>query len=192
MAGRKNRSLMDMVRYILDDAKLPDQYWGETISTANYLQNRLPTRATSKTPYELWEGIVPDVKHIHIFDCTAYAVVPKQLRRKLDSKATKVIFMGYEPESKAYRLLNQSTEKIIVSCDVQFIDKEAPDEQYTEVEFMEDPLTHLKNISVQGEQQSTPRRETSLVNHSRLDEKTLVSEGYAIGGEKYNFRSTGK
>lgn len=57
---------------------------------------------------------------------------------------------------------------------------------------MEDPLTHLNNISVQGEQHSTPRREISLVNHSRLDEKTLVSEGYATGGEKYNFRSTGK
>ncbi|KMQ86061.1 retrovirus-related pol polyprotein from transposon tnt 1-94 [Lasius niger] len=175
VAERKNRSLMNMVRCMLDDAKLPDTYWGEAISTANYLQNRLPTKATSNTPYELWEGTTPDVKHIHVFGCAAYTLVPKQLRKKLDSKAVKMTFMGYEPGSKAYRLLNQNTGKIIVSRDVQFIDEEIWSEQFTEVKFVEDSITNdLPKLSGgQEEQQGTSKQETSSVKYDGLDEKTL-------------------
>lgn len=160
---------------MLDDTKLPDTYWGEAISTANYVQNRLPTKATSNTPYELWEGTTPDVKHIHVFGCAAYTLVPKQLRKKLDSKAEKMTFMGYEPGSKAYRLLNQNTGKIIVSRDVQFIDEEIWSEQFTEVKFVEDSITNdLPKLSGgQEEQQGTSKQETSSVKHDGLDEKTL-------------------
>lgn len=56
VAERKNRTLMDMTRCLLLDAKLEKKFWGEAIATANYLLNRLPSKAVSKTPYELAFG----------------------------------------------------------------------------------------------------------------------------------------
>ena len=43
-----------MARCLLKDAELPYSFWGEAVSTANYIQNRVFTRSTNKTPYELW------------------------------------------------------------------------------------------------------------------------------------------
>ena len=38
---------------MLLDANPEKRYWGDAVHTANYLQNRLPTKATGRTPYEL-------------------------------------------------------------------------------------------------------------------------------------------
>ena len=105
---------------MLADANLGKRYWGEAIHTACYLQNRLPTRSTGKTPYELWFNKKPDRKHLHIFGCAAYRHIEDQLRKKLDDKAEKLIFVGYSDESKAYRLLDIKTNEIKISRDVHF------------------------------------------------------------------------
>jgi transposase InsO family protein len=38
---RKNRTLLDMARTILDEYKTPDQFWAEAVNTACYSINRL-------------------------------------------------------------------------------------------------------------------------------------------------------
>ena len=52
VAERKNRSLVEMAHCIILDAQL-GTYWEEAVNTATYLQNRLPTKPISKTPFEL-------------------------------------------------------------------------------------------------------------------------------------------
>ncbi|XP_071933941.1 uncharacterized protein [Coffea arabica] len=42
------------------------------------------------------------------------------LRKKLDDKTEKCIFIGYNHETKGYKLFNSDTEKVIVSRDVTF------------------------------------------------------------------------
>lgn len=124
VAERKNRYLIEMARCLLIDSKLNSRYWGEAVNTANYLQNRLPSRTIpdNKTPYEMLYNKKPNVDHIRIFGCTAYAHVPKAFRQKLDSKANKMVLVGYSNESKAYRLLDPKTSKIVISRDVRFIE----------------------------------------------------------------------
>src|SRR6218665_666920 len=51
-AERKNRSLVEMTRCMLNDSGLPKKFWGEAIMTANHLQNRLPVDGKETTPYE--------------------------------------------------------------------------------------------------------------------------------------------
>ena len=71
---------------MLADAKLPPRFWAESVSTAVYLRNRSPTTAVKgKTPLEAWTGKKPNVKHLRVFGCEAYAHVPKDERQKLDS-----------------------------------------------------------------------------------------------------------
>jgi len=76
---------------------------------------------------EAWSGRKKGVTHMKISGCVAYAHIPDQLRRKLDSKGEKCIFIGYNEQSKAYRLYIPSTKNFFISRDVQFIEDEAWD-----------------------------------------------------------------
>ena len=73
-------------------AGLPNSYWAEAIATAAYIRNRMPTTAIKKnaTPYEKWYGKKPNVTHLKVFGCTAYAHIPDSQRQKLDKKADKL------------------------------------------------------------------------------------------------------
>ena len=77
---------------MLSDTKLPHKFWAEALLTAVYLQNRSPTKAVKGlTPFEAWTSEKPNVKHLRIFGCAAYAHVPKDERQKLDPKARKYV-----------------------------------------------------------------------------------------------------
>lgn len=102
VAERKNRTLVEMARCMLIDAKLPKTFWGEAITTANYIQNRVITRATNVTPYELWNQIKPNMTDIHIFGSKCFVHVPKEKRNKLDDTGIEMIFLGYDGNSKAF------------------------------------------------------------------------------------------
>jgi len=119
-AERKNRSLLEMARCLLIEADLPNKYWGEAVNAANYLQNRLVTKATGTTPLERWNGTKPNLKNMAIFGSTVYAHIPKELRRKLNVKAKELKFMCIADDAKGFRLLDPTTDKIITSRDVKF------------------------------------------------------------------------
>lgn len=121
VAERLNRTLVEMSRSMLLDAKLPTKYWAESVSTAVYLRNRCPTEAVKdKTPYEAWYGKKPKVDHLRVFGCDAYTHVPKDERGKFDSKAKKCVHLGYGETTKGYRLFDPSKDKVIYSRDVRF------------------------------------------------------------------------
>ena len=79
---------------------------------------------------------------MRVFGCVAYAHVPDQLRKKLDSKGEKCVFIGYCDESKAYKLYNPSTKNLIVSRDVQFCKEEAWDGSVEKTVNMKTSLSH--------------------------------------------------
>ncbi|UYV75574.1 hypothetical protein LAZ67_13000650, partial [Cordylochernes scorpioides] len=123
VAERKNRSLMEMTRCMLFDSGLPQSLWAEAVTTANYLHNRIPSKATDKTPFELWTNRKPSLKHLKRFGCKAFAYIPKIKRNKLDGKVIEGIFLGYDDRSKGYRILHD-TDNITISRSVKFIEKE--------------------------------------------------------------------
>ena len=110
-----------MARSLLKGKDFPNQYWVEEVASAVYLLNFSPTKAIQNvTPYEAWKGTKPTVSHFKIFGCIAYVLVNAQNHQKLDEKSIKCIFVGYCNESKAYKLYNPITSKIIVSRNVIF------------------------------------------------------------------------
>ncbi len=116
-----NKTLMETVRSMLADAKLPERFWAEALSTAVYLRNRSPTKSVEgMTPFEAWTGKKPKVDYLRVFGCIAYAHIPKDERKKLDSKAKKCIFLGYGTETKGYRLHDLKKAKVFYSRDVIF------------------------------------------------------------------------
>ena len=121
VSERMNRTLVETVRSMLADSRLPQRFWAEALSTAAYMINRSPTKALDdKTPFEAWYGKKPNVNHLRVFGCSAYTHVPKDQRKKLDSKAKGCIFLGYATSRKGYRLYDQKTSSIVHSRDVVF------------------------------------------------------------------------
>ena len=109
VAERKNRTLLDASRSMLQVAGLQNKFWQEAISTACYLQNRSPHKVLGlNTPFSLWFGRKPNVGHLKIFGAIAYSHIPPKLRKKLDPHSIKCIMVGYgESEGiKGYKLFN--------------------------------------------------------------------------------------
>ena len=52
LAERRNRTLMDMVRGMRSNTKIPQYLWTETLKTTVYILNRVLTKAVSKMPFE--------------------------------------------------------------------------------------------------------------------------------------------
>lgn len=117
-AERLNRTIMEQVRAMLQESNLPDNLWAEAANTACYLRNMAPVSGIDRTPFELFWGQVPKVSHLRIFGCEAFIQVPKELRSKLEPTSRRGKFVGYELDSKAYRVLVDN--KIKISRDVIF------------------------------------------------------------------------
>ena len=112
VAERMNRTLIEKARAILADAKLPQKFWAEALSTAVYLCNRSPTKAVEgMTPFESWMGEKPAVDHLRVFGCSAYAHVPKDERQKVGSKSQKCVLLGYGSGKKDTACTTQVVSK---------------------------------------------------------------------------------
>ena len=84
VAERKNRTLVEAARCMLKDANIGSRFWAKAVHTVAYLQNRSPTKALDgKTPEEVYSGYKPNVSHLRVFGCEAYAHVPKERRQSL-------------------------------------------------------------------------------------------------------------
>ena len=66
VAERRNRTLKDMVRSMISHSTLPTSLLGKALKIAVYILNRVPTKATNKTPHEIWTGKRPSLKHLDI------------------------------------------------------------------------------------------------------------------------------
>jgi hypothetical protein len=121
VAERKNRTAMNLVRCILTDKQVPKVFWPEVVRWCVHVLNRSPTLAVQhSTPEEAWSGMKPTVEYFRVFGCLAHVHVPDQRRIKLDDKSILCVLLGVSDESKAYRLFDPVSKKIIVSRDVVF------------------------------------------------------------------------
>ncbi|GJY11896.1 zinc finger, CCHC-type containing protein [Tanacetum coccineum] len=126
IAERKNRTLMDIVNSMMSHSGLSSGYWGEALLTACYILNRVPSKRSIKTPYELWNRRTPKLDYLRIWGCRAIVRLPESKKRKLRDKGIECIFLGYAQNSKAYRFIvvepNDliSVNTIIESRDARF------------------------------------------------------------------------
>ena len=122
VAERMNRTLMESACSMLSHAGLSNRYWAEAVATAAYIRNRTPTAAIKEqqTPYERWYRKKPNVSHLRVFGCIAFAHIPDAQRHKLDKKSEKLRFVGYSIQSKGYRLFDEKSHKVVIRRDVAF------------------------------------------------------------------------
>ncbi|KAL0300270.1 UNVERIFIED_CONTAM: Retrovirus-related Pol polyprotein from transposon RE1 [Sesamum angustifolium] len=162
---------------------LPKAFWAEAVYTAVYLLNRCPTKAVQNmTPIEAWSGKKPSAKHLRVFGSICYVHIPTEKRHKLEEKTEKGIFLGYNTQSKGYRIYNLKTKKLIISRDVEF-DEDAMwnwDEEKVERQSVMIPketppqtTTRRNRPSRNGKEESTSTRITQKATTSKeIEEET--------------------
>ena len=120
---RSWRSLMEMARCLRSDAMIPKSYWMYAVKHAQYLRNRSYQRRTNSTAYELFTGKKPDMRNIHPLGtpCLIYTEGPKQ---KFQPRGQDGIYLGINPASKSYYVLNRKNNKVTTSRNVRFLEPE--------------------------------------------------------------------
>ena len=119
---------------MLNEAKLSDGFWKEVVGTVVHILNIGYIRTNyDKTPYELWFGKTPSVKHFKVFGSKCFIKGIDDTLGKFDARSDEGIFLGYSPTKKAYRCFNLKTRKIVESVDVKIDDVKIMKEKYQEV-----------------------------------------------------------
>jgi len=103
----------------------PKVFWPEAVKWSVYILNRCPTIVVwNKTLEEAWSDVKPTIDYFRVFGCVAHAYTPNQKRSKLNDKSKKCVFLGVNDESKAQKLYDPHSQKIIISKDVIFQEDE--------------------------------------------------------------------
>ncbi|KAL8091394.1 hypothetical protein AgCh_033851 [Apium graveolens] len=125
---KKNRTLVEAARIMLQDAKLPTSFWEEAVNTACYTQNRyLINKNLGKSPYSILSKRKPTVKHLHVFGSKCYVLKDNfEYVGKFDSKVCEAIFLEYLLERTAYKVCMIEEKKIMENTYVSFDDDKCP------------------------------------------------------------------
>ncbi|MCR2847954.1 DDE-type integrase/transposase/recombinase [Weizmannia coagulans] len=93
---RKNRTIQEMARTMLNENNVPTYFWAEAVNTACYILNRSLTRPVlNKTPYELCKGRIPNISHFKVFGSKCFILNTKDNLDKFDAKSDIRVFLGY-------------------------------------------------------------------------------------------------
>ena len=176
-----NKTLEETIRSILADSELPKRFWAEALSTGTYLHSRSSTNSVQdKIPYEAWTGNNPNVSHLRIFGCDAFAHVPKDERSKLDSKTRRSIFLGYGQGVKGYHFYNKAQKRIFYSRNVVFDETRSTKQDDLKDVAENKPSIELKERTVKAKMiiQSII---IQMRTHNKKDEKDVHQTGMVNG-----------
>jgi transposase InsO family protein len=149
---RKNRTLLDMARTMLDEYKTSDQFWAEAVNTACYSINQLYLhRILKKTSYELLTGKKPNVSYFRVFGSKCFILVKRGRKSKFAPKAVEGFLLGYDSNTRAYRVFNKSTGLVEVSCDIVFDETNGSQIEQVDLDELDDEeasCVALRNMSI--------------------------------------------
>jgi hypothetical protein len=106
---------------VLGEYKTLERFWSEAVNTACHAINWLYLhRLLKNTSYKLLTGNKPNVSYFRVFGSKCYILVKKGRHSKFAPKAVEAFLLGYDSNTKAYRVFNKSSRLVEVSNDVVF------------------------------------------------------------------------
>jgi hypothetical protein len=149
---KKNKTLLDMARTMLDEYKTPGQFWVEAINTTCYSINWLYLhRILKKTSYQLLTGKKPNVSYFRVFGSKCFILIKRGRKSKFAPKVVEGFLLGYDSNIRAYRVLNKSTRLVEVSCDIVFDETNGSQVEQVDLDELDDEEASciaLRNMSI--------------------------------------------
>jgi hypothetical protein len=137
---------------MLDEYNTSDRFWPEAINTTCYAINRLYLhRILKKTSYELLTGKKPNVSYFRVFGSKFFILVKRGRKSKFAPKAVEGFLLGYDSNTRAYRVFNKSNGLVEVSCDILFDDTNSSQIEQVGLDELDDeeaPCVSLRNMSI--------------------------------------------
>ena len=154
VSERRNRTLLDMVRSMMNRSTLPLSFWSYALITATRILNMAPTKKLDKTPYEIWHGKVPSLSYLKVWGCEAY--VRQQASNKLDPRSTKCIFVGYPKDCIGYYFYNPSENKVFIARKAEFLETKFLMEEARGKQMVleEEPLADASKVDTSTQQRN--------------------------------------
>jgi hypothetical protein len=179
---RKNRMLIDMARTMLGEYKMPERFWSEAVNIACHAINRLYLhRLLKQISYELLTSNRPNVSYFHVFGSKCYILVKKGRHSKFSPKAVEGFLLGYDSNTKAYRVFNKSSGLVEVSSNVVFCETNgSPKEQVDldDVDEDEVPTVAMRTMAICDvrlqEQQDQDQQSSLTLVHPQLKMKAWI------------------
>lgn len=157
VAERLNRTLLDKIRAMRHDSSLPKFLWGEALQHSVYLKNRTSTKALDDiTPHEVLFDEKPDISNLHPWGCDVW--VHDTSGSKLDGRAKKGKWVGFDEESDGHRVYYAEKRAVIVERSVRFVPEEVI----------------LDNIPLEGENDNSDDEDESKRHVSPVPEESAI------------------
>jgi hypothetical protein len=122
-----NMTLLNMVHSMMFFKNVKLMFWDDAVLCAVYVKNRCPSHALkNKTPYEMWYGHIPLVRHLRVFGSTCYALIPKEKRSKLDARSRSASSWGTQIPPRGIIFMMRQTRNFL-SRDVIFLESTKKD-----------------------------------------------------------------
>lgn len=150
-AERENRTLVEAARTMLHAKNLPKKLWAEAVNTAAFVLNRTGKGKDGKSPYEIWTNKKYDIHQLKAFGSPVFVHIPKERRRKWDSKGEKGLMIGYGEHVKGYRVYFPERNCIDTKRDVVFLNQDVCKENESTV------MLGLNDLLIQDEHQETKK-----------------------------------
>ena len=108
---RRDRTIIDMVRYMMSFSTLPTSFWGYTLDITGCILNLIPSKSIPLTPMEIWICRKLNFHHVLIQGCLAHVLKPKV--DKLKSRIEICKYVRYLKEPRDHLLLQSSLPKSV-------------------------------------------------------------------------------
>ncbi|GJZ64312.1 retrovirus-related pol polyprotein from transposon TNT 1-94 [Tanacetum coccineum] len=115
MVERKNRTLQEMSRTMLNEQSLPQKFWCSAVDTSTYIFNRILIRVIlEKTPYELLRGRKPTLDYFRVFGSKCFILNTKDHLTKHTRKIKESLNITFDetpPPSKTSPLVDDELDE---------------------------------------------------------------------------------
>jgi hypothetical protein len=104
-----------------------------------------------KTSYELLTGKKPNVSYFRVFGSKCFILIKRGRNSKFAPKAVEGFLLGYDSNTRAYRVFNKSTGLAEVSCDIVFDETNGTQVEQVDLDELNDeeaPCIALRNMSI--------------------------------------------
>jgi hypothetical protein len=123
---------------------------GEKRMFSSYEKNEDPKRAITFGDGN--QGLVkPNVSYFRVFGRKCFILIKKGINSKFAPKAVEGFLLGYDSNTRAYRVFNKSIGLVEVSCDIVFDETNGSQVEQVDLDELDDeeaPCVALRNMSI--------------------------------------------
>ncbi|GJR60051.1 retrotransposon protein, putative, ty1-copia subclass [Tanacetum coccineum] len=167
VSGRRNRTLLDMVCFMMSQTTLPKSFWDYALESAACILNMVPTKKVEKTPYEVWHKQAPKLSYLKVWGCEALVKRDTLTKpNKLEPRSIKCIFIGYPKEIIGYSFYYPPKNKVIVAQNAKLFKNSL---------ITQEVSGSLDDLEIIQEEDTHPSKNTSLY-HDEDDQEIDESQ----------------